>query len=168
MDTQTERNIRFLEVMGRSGFIINGVCYHYCNGKYNRLLDIAQEVRLGLWADFDSLPADSSLFEERLWVFRVARRVAWGYVRRKRPEVTVADFERFEASLVTDPRIDSRIDLLVECLDKAEADMLDLMRRGYGIDEIAVKMNIGYEAARSRRRRMIEKMRRYAAKNNML
>ncbi len=169
MENQEEKYNRYAAMMRRHLETVRRACAYWSHGDDEAWSVLLHEVQTALWLRIDSLKPDTTVLQERLWVIWQVRSVAWNMRRSRRRHSYVALDPSVDGLAAPDDSAnDEMLDLLAECLDDAEREMLALIRQGFSMAEIAVRQHTTLEAARSRRRRMVDKMRRRAQELDLM
>ena len=165
MDRQ-ELFSRYTELVLRHERLIRALCLRRSDND-DDLMDLAQEVRIGLWQRFAASGGSLGAWPEGLWVFWHTRSITSHRRRTPRPELVRLDRHMVEDIAEEDDAADRLVDELSEGLPADLAKLLEQLRMGYSVAEIAELGGTPIETVKSRRRRLVEHMRRRAEERGM-
>ena len=123
-----------------------------------------QECLIALWRNIHSLRPEASERQERAWVVWQCRG-AVSHFRRKTWRWLPLDEAPLEALVAHDDTVyNELVEELDSRLDAHEKQLFPLLLENYTINEIAEDLCISYENAKTRRRRLLAKLRQYYEK----
>ena len=158
---------RYTELVLRHERMIRTLCLRRSDNDVD-LLDLAQEVRIELWRRFVTSDGSLRAWPEGLWIFWHTRSAVSHRHRRPRPELVMLDRHMVEEITEEENNADRLVDELAEGLPPEYANLLEQLRQGYSVAEIAKASSTPLETVKSRRRRLIELMRQHAEKIGMI
>lgn len=166
MDRQ-ELFSRYTDLVLRHERMIRALCLRRSDDD-DEMKDLAQEVRIGLWQRFAAAGGNIGAWPEGLWVFWYTRSIVSHRHRHPRSELVMLDRHMVEDIAEEDDAADRLVDELSEGLPADLAKLLEQLRMGYSVAEIAELGGTPIETVKSRRRRLVEHMRRRAEERGMI
>lgn len=152
---------RFSGLVLRHERMIRALCLRHTD-RDEEMKDMAQEVRLALWERFAAVDGSLGAWPEGLWVFWHTRAVTSRHRRHQRRELVRLDMEMVESIVDEDDGAMALLDDLAEGLPEAYADLLEQLRQGYSLGEIATRNGEPLATVKSRRRRLVALLRQRA------
>lgn len=136
------------------------LCWRFAHGDRDRCKDMVQEVWLAMWLKFDMLSEDANVWQQRAWVWRVARSVLVDLYRR--PELATERITDMMAEVMADRHINyaEDIDDLLAHLTSDEQRLMQMRLDGYDAAEIGEALGINRNAVYQRMNRIINKLRK--------
>ena len=166
MDRQELFN-RYTDLVLRHERMIRVLCLRRSDDD-DEMKDLAQEVRIGLWQRFAAADGSLGAWPEGLWVFWYTRSVMSHRHRHPRTELVMLDRHMVEDIAEEENAADRLVDELAEGLPEEPARLLELLRQGYSVAEIAELTGTPFDTVKSRRRRLVELMRQRAEEIGMI
>ena len=113
-----------------------------------------------MWLKFDMLSEDANVWQQRAWVWRVARSVLVDLYRR--PELATERITDMMAEVMADRHINyaEDIDDLLAHLTSDEQRLMQMRLDGYDAAEIGEALGINRNAVYQRMNRIINKLRK--------
>lgn len=152
----------------RNERIIRTLCLRYRGDDAEGCKDLAQEVRIGLWQRFMARSGMAARLPEAVWVYWNVRSIISHRRRLEHGEIVRLDKQMMDSIVAEDDHAAEVIDELSAHLTADEARLLDLLRQGYRLDEIAILTDVSVPTARSRREHLVASLRREAARLGMI
>lgn len=149
---------RFGKLLLRHRKIIWSVCYKYAQSDKKLLEDLAQEVMMALYIEFDDLREDANYIQEYKWVkwrSQVAARKSWAKYRFGYSEL---DEDTLSPLAITQYLDEEQKEDIMSHLSDDEREVVQFWLDGYSGDEAAEKMNISPDAYYQRKHRIIQKL----------
>lgn len=133
-------------------------CWRFCKGDRDRCHDLVQEVTMVLWTRLGSLRRGASYFEERHWVYLVARSVLHS-LHRAAPDEPLRLQRAFAEELAEeDCHCRELLVDLVAHLSDADRELLQRELDGYSRSEIAAQLGLAPSTITRRMDAIIEKL----------
>ena len=158
---------RYSHLVLRHERMIRALCLrHTENGE--EMKDLAQEVRIALWERYAACGGSIGHWPEGLWVFWQTRSAIAHRRRSARPDLVRLDERMVESIAEGDDAAGTLLDELAEGLPPEYADLLQRLREGYSIAEIATQRGEPLKTIHSRRQRLVELLRQRAEATDKL
>lgn len=158
---------RYTDLVLRHERMIRALCLRRSDND-DEMQDLAQEVRIELWRRFAACGGGLGAWPEGLWVFWYTRAVVSHRRRRPHNELVMLDRHMVEDIAEEEDAADRIVDELSEGLPPDLATLLEQLRQGYSVAEIAELTNTPFDTVKSRRRRLVELMRQRAEEIGMI
>ena len=149
----------FDNLMERHSKLIRKLCWRHSSGSEALCNELVQECYIYIWFHLQSLHRNATALQEKTWIAWQCRSV-FSHRRRRRSRDWLP-IDGYLADVLPDPTNSSVREQIAEMsidLNESERCTLELMLKGYTVEETAIMQNIKPDSVKKQRQRIVRKM----------